>query len=222
MSYTVTVRDIQQITDDIKQFRVDRPANYNFVPDQATRVTVDKPDWRDNTRAFSFTSLRANSNLEFIAKIHPGRYEVTNELDKLKVSEQLVIGEPEDAINYTGVGIFLAQGLGVISLTGILRQLREDDELEGVRLILSNETAQDIILEEEIEAMLGHDFLNVLSEQDENDKYLAGPVNRDFLEEHVDDFNKNFYICGPPEFVNNMENILEKLDITPEALAYEE
>lgn len=222
MSHTVTVRDIQQISDDIKQFRVDQPANYGYVPGQAARVTVDKPDWRGNTRAFSITSLRADSNLEFIVKIHPDRNEVTNELDKLKVSEQLVIGEPEDAIQYTGVGVFLAYGIGVISFAGILRQLREDDELEGVRLILANETAEEIILGEEFEAMLGRDFMNVLSEQNGNDKYLSGPIDQNFLEEHVEDFNKNFYVCGPPEFVNNIESILEDRDITPETLVYEE
>lgn len=220
--YSVIVRDIQELGPNVKQFRVDRPANYNFVPGQATQVTIDNPDWRDQTHPYSFTSLRADSNLEFILKIPPDGDELTRKLDELNVSEGMVIGEPEDAIQYTGPGVFIANGVGITSFIGILRQLREDDELESNRLMLFNESAEDVILEDEFEAMLGSDFLNILPKEHENEKYITGSYGPDFLRKYVTENERYVYICGPPEFVEAIQNYLEDLGVEYSSLAYRE
>src|SRR5699024_3646584 len=88
MSHTVTIRDIQQITHDVKQFKVDKPQNFEFIPGQATEVSIDKPDWREKKRPFTFTGLLEDPDLEFTIKIYEEHEGVTRELDSLNMGDR--------------------------------------------------------------------------------------------------------------------------------------
>lgn len=221
MPHTVTIRNIKQITHDVKQYRIDKPANYTFIPGQATEVSIDKEGWRDEKRPFTFTSLNEEPDLEFTIKSYRDHNGVTNELDKLHMGDRLIIDDPWGAIRYEGPGVFLAGGAGITPFIAILRMLHQDDELEGNRLIFSNKSEEDIILHDEFEAMFGPAFLNTLPEQDKSEKYLTDLIDQDFLEKHIDDFDQNFYVCGPPRFVEDIKRHLQNLGASPEALVFE-
>jgi len=46
--------------------------------------------------------------------------------------------------------------------------------------------------------MLGHNFVNILSDE-ESDRYFHGHLTKDFLAEEISDLNRYIYLCGPPE-----------------------
>lgn len=222
MSYTVEIKDVQQLTHDVKQFRFEKPEGYEFESGQATEVSIDKDGWRDQKRPFTFTSLN-NDYLEFVIKIYPDHNGVTEQIGRLEVGDSFIIGEPWGTIQYKGPGVFLAGGAGVTPFIAILRDLNEQGKMNGNCLIFSNKKEKDIILEEEFSAMLGDNFINVITDGSTGQYIdLDGFIDKEFLEEQIDDFNQPFYICGPQPFNEAMMSYLKELGADPDALVFEE
>jgi ferredoxin-NADP reductase len=220
MEQIVTIKSIIQRTHDVRSYRCEKPANYNFVPGQATEVSINKEGWKDEKRPFTFTSLHSDEYLEFTIKSyfdHPG---VTNELHQLKEGDELIIGDVWGAIEYNGSGYFIAGGAGITPFISIFRQLEKDNQLNGNTLFFSNKTDRDIILENEFNSMLGKNVVHVIT-QDSHTKYHAGYIDQAFINQHIEDFSKNFYLCGPPKMMEDMQEILKKSGVAPEAVVFE-
>ena len=59
---------IEQVTHDVKSFRLQKPEGITFEPGQATEISIDREGWREEGRPFTFTSLPEDDYLEFIIK----------------------------------------------------------------------------------------------------------------------------------------------------------
>lgn len=218
--HIVKILDITPITHDVRRFRVEKPAGYTFLPGQATEVSVNKPEWKDEKRPFTFTALNSSPYLEFTIKIYTSRNGVTNELGKLVKGDELIIRDVWGAINYKGKGVFIAGGAGVTPFISILRDLRSRNEIQGNRLIFANKTTADIILRDELTEMLGNDFVNILSEENTTD-YSHGFITDDFLKNHIDNFDQYFYVCGPDPMIAMVLNMLSKLGANEKSVVIE-
>jgi len=152
--HIVRITGIDQITHDVKRFRVEKPTGYTFIPGQATDVSINTPELKDEKRPFTFTSLNSDSYLEFIIKIYHSRKGITNKIDKLKTGDELIVRDTWGAISYKGKGVFIAGGAGITPFISILRDLKERKELEGNVLLFGNKTRADIIMENELKALL--------------------------------------------------------------------
>lgn len=222
MSYTVSITDIQHVTHDVKQFTFEKPEGFEFEPGQATEVSIDKEGWRDAGHPFTFTSLNEDPELQFTIKIYPEHNGLTEQIDKLQEGDAFIIDDPWGTIQYKGTGVFIAGGAGVTPFIAILRKLYKDGTLKGNKLIFSNKSEEDIILHDEFRTMLGSNFLNTLPEQDHSNKYLTDLIDKDFLAEHIDDFDQHFYVCGPPKMVDSINSCLKELGADPDGLVFEE
>lgn len=224
MSYTVAIKSIEKVTHDVKQFTYEKPDGYFFTPGQATEVSINKEGWKDEKRPFTFTSLTEDSNLQFTIKIYEDHDGVTNQIGNLEVGDEFIIDDPWGTIEYKGPGVFIAGGAGVTPFIAILRQLHKKDELEGNKLIFSNKTAKDVILRAEFERMLDDDFISVLTDEEgeANDIFLDGFIDKNFLEEQIDDFDQPFYVCGPMAFNDAIMGYLKDLGADPDSLVFEE
>lgn len=209
------------ITHDVKSFIVEKPKDYTFVPGQATEVNIDDDKWRDEKRPFTFTSRSKDDVLQFIVKKYPEHDGVTDELHNLDSGDTIELDEAWGAINYKGKGVFIAGGAGVTPFIAILRDLKENGELEGNKLIFSNKHSKDIILEKEFRDMLGNDFITTLT-QEKSVKHHNERINSDFLKKNIDDFSQNFYVCGPPKFVEDITNQLKQLGAKTDSVVIEE
>ncbi len=223
MSYTVTIKSIEQVTHDVKQFDFEKPEGFSFTPGQATEVSINKEGWEDEKRPFTFTSLNEDPDLQFTIKIYDDHDGVTNQIGKLKEGDEFIIDDPWGTIQYKGPGVFLAGGAGVTPFIAILRELHKKGELDGNKLIFSNKTPKDVILREEFEEMLGDDFISVLTDEDgEGDIFLDGFIDKDFLADQIDDFDQPFYVCGPMPFNEAIMKYLKELGADPDSLVFEE
>lgn len=222
MPHTVRIKDIQKVTHDVKRFTFEKPDGYEFEPGQATEVSIDKEGWRDKKRPFTFTSLNEDPDLEFTIKIYPDHNGVTEQIGQLKVGDSFIIDDPWGTIQYTGPGVFLAGGAGVTPFIAIFRELHKSGKIDGNKLIFSNKTERDIILEEEFHEMLGDNFINVITDGS-TDKYIDydGFIDKEFLGEQIDDFDQPFYVCGPMAFNKAMMKYLKELGADPDALVFE-
>jgi ferredoxin-NADP reductase len=205
--HVVRILNIEQVTHDVKRFQYEKPDGYSFIPGQATEFSINTPELKDEKRPFTFTCLNSEPYLECTIKIYSSRNGITNELGKLKIGDELIIRDVWGAINYKGPGVFIAGGAGVTPFIAIFRYLNSKNEIPGNKLIFANKTKDDIILEQEFKKMLGKDFINILS-RDNAEGYFHGMINEEFLKSQINDFNKNFYVCGPPPM---MDNVLKQL-----------
>lgn len=220
VEHIVKIISIKPVTHNVRQIRVEKPLEYDFIPGQATEVSVNKDGWKDERRPFTFTSLNDDPYLEFTIKSYSDHEGVTNEISKLKEGDELIIHDVWGAIHYQGEGYFIAGGAGITPFIAILRQLHKDNALGNNRLFFSNRTEKDIILKEELEKILGKKVVFILTAEATG----VTPKNRideQFLKSHISDFSKNFYICGPDPMIADLNNILVKLGANPQAVVFE-
>lgn len=227
MSYKLPILDIKQITHDVKQFTLQKPYDYSFIPGQATEVSIDKEGWKEEKRPFTFTSLPEDETLQFIIKTYVDHNGVTNQLNTLTTGDYLIIDDCWGTIQYHGRGVFLAGGAGITPFISIIRQLQQQNRLIGNKLIFSNKTEDDIILREELEESLGDNFINVITENgmkhngNSTFHYLNGFIDQQFLSELIDDLNQEFYVCGPQPFNESVLKYLKTLGANPETIIFE-
>ncbi len=216
----VEIRSIKLITHDVLQIVTDRPKNYDFMPGQATEIAINKKGWELEKRPFTFTSCPFNDYLEFTIKTYPLHKGVTGELMFLKVSDILILHEVFGSITYKGQGLFIAAGAGITPFISILRELQALQEIGDNQLIFANKTAKDIIIAGELNAMLGNNFINILS--DENDPNMHhGLITEEFLTPYMKDVNKRIYLCGPPLMMESTEKILIHLGVSENSIIKE-
>jgi ferredoxin-NADP reductase len=131
---------------------------------------------------------------------------------QLQKGDELILHEVFGDISYKGEGIFIAGGAGVTPFISIFRDLQKKNAIANNKLIFANKTRADIILEDEFKNLLGNRFINILSDE-KIDGYANGFITGDFLQATIDNFNKYFYVCGPPAMMDAVEKILANLRV---------
>lgn len=219
--HIVKILAAEFVTHNVRRFTLEKPAGYKFQPGQATEISINKPEWKNERRPFTFTSLNEWDHLEFTIKIYTDHNGVTNELGKLQPGDELLLHDVWGTIHYEGPGAFIAGGAGVTPFIAILRHLHKTGKLENNRLIFSNRTEKDIILNDEFTTMLGHRFINTLTQQS-TPQYDNRKIDAAYLKEKVSDFNQYFYICGPDAMVEELEATLHQLGAPKEKVIREQ
>ncbi|MEO5648409.1 MAG: FAD-binding oxidoreductase [Ginsengibacter sp.] len=219
--HVVKILGTENVTHNVKRFKLSKPDAYVFAPGQATDIVINLPAWKDERRPFTFTSLNDWDHLEFTIKIYGDHEGVTNELGKLKAGDELILHDIWGAIHYKGEGVFIAGGAGITPFIAILRQLYKDGKLGNNKLIFSNRTSSDIILKEEFEKMLGDNFINTLTDE-KTSQFDNRQIDESYLKEKIKDLSQYFYICGPDAMIDSVKNNLQKLGVKEDRIVIEE
>ena len=208
--YAVKIRSIDKVTHDVLQIVTEKPPGFDFTPGQATEVSINKEGWQKEKRPFTFTCLPENNYLQFTIKTYPSRKGVTNELLQLKINDELLLHDVFGAIAYKGEGVFIAGGAGVTPFISIFRYLQSKNKIGNNKLIFANKTKADIILEQEFQALLGKNFVNILADE-KVEGYAEGHITEDFLKNHMPGTGQYVYLCGPPPMMDAVEGFLNNL-----------
>jgi ferredoxin-NADP reductase len=218
--HVVTIKNIEAVTHNVKRFQLEKPTAYTFHPGQATEVSINKPEWKNERRPFTFTCLNTDPYLEFTIKIYPDHAGVTNELGKLKAGDQLLIHDVWGVIEYKGPGYFIAGGAGITPFIAILRQLHKEGKLSGNKLFFSNHTEKDIIIRDELSRMLGKNAIYIVTGEN-TPQFQRDHINEAFLIKNNIDAAKHFYVCGPDKMVADLNALLVKLGAAPDNVVFE-
>ncbi len=218
--YKVKIKQTGKVTHDVLRFVTEKPENYTFKPGQGNEVAIDKDGWRDEKRPFTFTSIPSDDVLEFNIKTYPEKDGVTKKMLELMPGDHFLLHEPFGTIFYKGDGVFIAGGAGITPFIAIFRMLETENKLEGNKLIFGNKKKKDIIHREELKEKFGDSFINVLSEE-ETGEYEHGFIDKDIIKKYVEDFQQYFYLCGPPEMVEKLEETLEELGVEDDFIVKE-
>ena len=219
-THIVTVTEIISRTHNVKSFRVTKPVNFHFTPGQATDLSLNEEGWKDSKHPFTFTSLPTDDYLEFTIKIYTYAAGLTYKLDKIERGATFEISDAWGAIEYKGEGTFIAGGAGITPFIAIFRNLNKQHNTGNNVLMFSNKTEDDIILKDEFENMLGRNFINIITSQPDT-AYYNKHIDKIFLEKEINDFNQQFYVCGPDAFTESILNALKELGADAETLVFE-
>jgi len=220
MSHLVKILSTHYVTHNVKEFNVEKPKNFKFTPGQATDLSINQDGWKDKKNPFTFTCLTDDDHLQFTIKIYPDSEKgVTKHLSELKPGDELIISDAWGAIEYKGPGYFIAGGAGITPFLAILRELNRENKLADNVLFFSNKTKDDIILSDELKAMLGGNALFTTTEDDGPGDHRR--INAEFLKAEVNDFSRHFYVCGPDAMVAEINKTLEELGAKPDSVVFE-
>lgn len=220
MAHTQKVLLVKDLTHDVRCIQIEKPAGYTFSPGQATEVAINKEGWNTEKRPFTFTSLNKDPYLEFTIKCYSDHDGVTGQLLDLKEGDELIIDDPWGSIEYNGEGYFIAGGAGITPFIAILRQLHKEGLTGGNKLFFSNKTSADIIHEKELTGILGNNVLFTITENSEG-IYMHDLIDETFIDIHVNDLDKKFYICGPEAMTKSITDILLRKGVHPDAIIFE-
>ena len=220
MDYKATILMTEFETHDVKRFIVTRPDGLNYTPGQGVEIAINQPGWKEQGRPFTPTSLTHDRVLELTIKGYYDHDGVTKKLHSLKAGDELLISDSFGTIQHRGPGVFIAGGAGVTPFLAIIRQLVQEGKLEKYHILFSNKTPADVICEKELRYYFKNRCILTCTRE-------SGPacekrrIDKDFLKNNIKDFNQHFYVCGPKQFVSNINSTLTDLGANPDSLVFE-
>ncbi|HNA41296.1 MAG TPA: FAD-binding oxidoreductase, partial [Saprospiraceae bacterium] len=90
MAQAVKIKSIEHLTHDVLKIVADKPEGLSYTPGQAVDVSVNKPGWEEELRAFTFTSQPEDDFIEFNIKTYPSHNGVTNQLQSMQAGDELL------------------------------------------------------------------------------------------------------------------------------------
>lgn len=221
MAETAKILLTEQVTHNVRRFRLAKPKGITFIPGQAADISINKPGWLEEKRPFTFTGLPEWDHLEFTIKIYPDHHGVTEQLGLLKTGDELIIHDVFGAIHYKGEGVFIAGGAGITPFIAIFRLLDQKKQIGNNIILFSNRTAADIIMKEDFERMLGSRFINILSDE-KTDRYDNGMIDASYIRSRIRNLSQYFYICGPDPMVEALNKALLSIGVDPQKIVIEQ
>lgn len=220
MAYATRLLMSGFVTHDTRRLVLERPKGFRFAPGQGVELTIERDPWKGKGHPFTPTCLAEDQVLELTIKRYPEREGFTAALHGLEPGAPLAVSDPFGTITYKGPGLFVAAGAGITPFLAILRRLAADRELDGHELLFSNKTEDDLICGSELRHYLGRHAVFTFTRRDEGGKE-GRHIDSGFLQGHIDHFDRFFYVCGPPAFVESVNSNLLSLGAQPEQLVYE-
>lgn len=219
--YVVKVLEANFITHDVKRFLIEKPAGYTFLPGQGTDVSINLPEWKDKLRPFTFTGLNKWEHLELMVKIYRDHDGVTKKMASVNADDELILHDVFGAITFKGPGVFIAGGAGITPFIAIFRELARNKQIFNNKLIYSNKTSDDVIMDTELTELLKENYIKTYTRENVIG-FLDKHIDYDFLLQHITNFSQHFYVCGPEKFVKDVTKLLVELGADAETLVIEQ
>ncbi|AIM36430.1 flavodoxin reductase [Sphingobacterium sp. ML3W] len=220
MKSILKIREIKHLTHDVLLIQTDRPDSITFQPGQAADIAINLPDWSDQLRPFTFTSLPEDDFLEFTIKTYPSHHAVTEKLLTLVAGDELIVHSVFGSITYKGEGIFIAGGAGITPFIALFRHLEKEGSIGNNKLLFANKTSADIIQNTYFHTLLKDNFINVLSKE-QLKGYESGYITTDIIRKQQAADLKYYYLCGPPNMMDAIQKSLETLGVNEKYIVHE-
>jgi len=193
----------------------------SFEPGQFVWLTLDRSPFSITEHPFSISSCPADRpQLSFTIK-EAGDF--TNRIGHIPVDARAYIDGPHGHMilpQDDGVGLtFIAGGVGMAPIMGMLRQLRAKRDPRPLKLIYGNRAVDQIMYKNELEDMtreLDMEVHNVLSEPPPGWDGKVGIIDEAMLRQLVDPGSaagRMYIVCGPAPMIDGVATTLGRLGI---------
>lgn len=216
----VKILSIESLTHDVRRIVTEKPTGIHYHPGQAVDLSINQPNWEQELRAFTFTSLPEDDFLEFTIKTYPSHHGVTQQMLSLNKGDELLVHGVFGDIVYKGEGMFIAGGAGVTPFIALLKQLEKENKIGNNTLLFANKTKADIILANKFQQLLGNRFISILSDE-KAENHEHGFISAGLIRAHIQNQTQYFYLCGPEPMMQAVEKQLSSLGISDNRIVKE-
>jgi ferredoxin-NADP reductase len=218
MEFDAEVRDIIIETADTKTLRLDRPADFNFVPGQFVNVTLHTPDAGRVRRAYSIASSPQDAPLDLTVRQLPDGFVSKILTEKITVGQKLNLRGPYGRFVLEDRRlVWIAGGSGIVPFRSMWRHIDQTSRAAEFTLLYATKTAGQIIFRAELEALSQSGkniFHTFTAEAPAGWRGFRGRIDRQMLSAVVPHFNGPlFYVCGPPAMCDDVARVLVELGV---------
>ena len=223
IEFDTEVLEVIQRTHNVKSFRFKTNPNADFEAGQFFFVTINiRGDER--TKHFSFSNSPTEKGyIEFTKRITESDF--SRALDGLKPGNRAKLKMPGGNFTLRDEHekiAFLSGGIGITPIRSMCKFVTDMKLSTDIVLLYGNDKEEDIIFRQDLDSMHAsneniHVVYTLTSPEIKKDTWRGrtGLINEDMIKEEISDFKERvFYICGPPNMVKNLTDVLKnKLSI---------
>ncbi|QRF76460.1 Sulfhydrogenase 2 subunit gamma [Thermoplasmatales archaeon] len=204
----------------IKTFFFDKPGSFDFVPGQ--HIVLKIPDLNEdpkgNSRIFSITSRPADDFISISTKVSGQNSIFKERLDSLEPGAEVEVIGPSG--NFTldksdSEAVLVCGGIGITPFISIIRSNYVLEKPRRIVLIHSTTSREETPFREELDNIVkAGDWLRLqrfhTREASAGTDFISGHINAAALVESIGNtVGKQFYISGPPSFVEDLSDMLK-------------
>lgn len=199
-----------------------------FSPGQFAWVTVGLPPFGVREHPFSFSSSAEDpGRLRFTIK-ELGDF--TSRIGEIEPGTRAYVDGPYGAFSYerneASGFVFLAGGIGITPIMGMLHTLADRGDRRPMVLVYANPTWEEVAFLDELDELEGRldlRVVHVLEEPPEGWEGERGLVTSDVLDRHLPDRERlmEYFVCGPEPMMDAVERALHDRGISPDRVNLE-
>ncbi len=227
MEFTANLTEVIQRTHDIKSFRFNRPAEFDYKAGQFIFVTITVFGEKVRKPFTISSSPTEKDYLEFTKKLTS--HDFSNELDAMAVGDTLDIDGPYGNLTFEGEYdkiALISGGIGITPMISICKYCADAGLDTKVTMISSNKMQDDIVFGAELDKIERENknlkVLHTLTRAGDTWQGCRERVCESMITREIPDYKEFvFYLCGPPVMLDSMVSILDSLDIPKEQVKQE-
>ena len=211
MFYKLKILEIKEIARDIFEIRLEKPENYEYFSGQHVIISIPEETNSNLKRLYTIASSPHENFLKFIIKSYKDREGLSKKIASLKSGDFLEVSNAKGKLKYSGEGIFIAAGTGVVPFYSIAKSLHKERSEDKNVLLFSVKSCDELFLENELRNFFSGGCHITLTRENK-DGYFYGRIDEEMIKKFAS-LNKKFYVCGPINFIKDIKGILKKSGI---------
>ncbi|NQT95723.1 MAG: FAD-dependent oxidoreductase [Candidatus Omnitrophica bacterium] len=228
--FETEVLDIIERASAVKSFRLKVENGFEFQPGQFFLLSI-MIDGQERSKHFSFSNSPTETGyIEFTKRITDSDF--SKVLDNLKVGDWARVKGPFGSFTLKAEDeriAFLSGGIGITPIRSMCKFVTDKALPIDIVLLYGNNTEKDIIFRDDFDNMqkanknLRIVYTLTTSCEDEDTLCRKGFIDEKMIREEVPDYKeRTFLICGPPNMVTKLTDLLRsKLDIAEDKIRLE-
>ncbi|WP_404452920.1 FAD-dependent oxidoreductase [Virgibacillus necropolis] len=231
--YKAKLRRKEEIANDTMAFYWEKPQGFTFKAGQYCDMTLIKPKMTDEEakeRAFSMASAPYEEEVMTATRISDSAFKQM--LEDFTVGTEVKFDEPRGEFTLheteTTPAVFIIGGIGITPVRSIIAQATHDQLTHKLTLLYSNETPVDSAFMDDLKGFAEKNsnftYVPVMTDTEPNEwSGESGLIDADMLKRNVSDISTPiYYLCGPPDMVKDMHQMLVDTGVDENNIRIEE
>ena len=234
MQIRTHIKSIEQKSPSVKLFTLDYgQQDFMFHPGQWVDIHLTIDDETHNC-GYSITSIPSSSStIEVAVKLAP-ELMLTEQLHiRSKVGDEVFVSAAQGDVylteEITGPFVFIAGGVGITPLYSMIQHINAVSPTTPVTLIYSITTPDEFLFKKELKALAASNpnfrVLATVTRTKQHQEKFSGRIDPGMLREIGLPAGAQYYLCGPPQMVDDVADILntlqDELSITDANIHYD-